>query len=374
MDVKQFLSLNLKNSLGWRTNRKLIVFAVDDYGNVRVASKKARNKLDQAGQKKFLRFDEFDSLENRADLEFLFETLSSVTDSKGNKAVFTAFAVPCNIDFEEMAKNSNTHYCYELLPQTFAKLSSEDTAYNGTWELWKEGIRKRLLIPQFHGREHINLKILKEKLKNRDKEVLTDLENKCYTSISHTGYHTIDWSAAFDFWDVEELKEFDSIIEDGLNNFEKVFGFRAVHFNSPGSSENKYIHESLFKNGIRYIDTPFIKKEHQGNGAYKTEINYTGKKNIPGMIYNLRNVVFEPTEKKGVDWISFTLKQIETAFFWKRAAVISSHRVNYCGNISEENRLTGITSLKKLLKEILSRWPDAEFISSDELMEIVGKR
>ena len=30
---------HIKNISGWRTNRKIIVFSVDDYGNVRLSSK-----------------------------------------------------------------------------------------------------------------------------------------------------------------------------------------------------------------------------------------------------------------------------------------------------------------------------------------------
>lgn len=43
--IKQYLLDNLKNLRGWRTPRKLVAFAVDDYCNVRLASRKARERL-----------------------------------------------------------------------------------------------------------------------------------------------------------------------------------------------------------------------------------------------------------------------------------------------------------------------------------------
>jgi hypothetical protein len=357
-NIKTTALLDLKNIIGWKTQRKIIVFAVDDYGNVRVDSKIAREKMDRAGLKLFLRFDAYDSLENREDLEILYETLCSVKDRNGNHAKFTAFSVPCNIDFEKMAEDIYQYYQYELLPQTYDKLSSKDNAsYAGTWDLWKEGISKGLMVPQFHGREHLNLKVFEEKLKKKDKEVLTVLKNRSYTSISNTGYSTIDWSAAFDFWEYNENYRFEAIIEDGLNAFEQVFRIRSVHFNSPGSNEHHIIHDFLNKNGIQYIDTPLIKREHH-----------------VGMINNVRNVVFEPTEEKGIDWVSFTLKQIEAAFRWHRPAVISSHRVNFCGNIDVSNRKIGLGSLKRLLGEIVKRWPEVEFLSSVELMNLVREQ
>jgi len=372
-NIKTNLQLNLKNIPGWKTRRKIIVFSVDDYGNVRLDSKEAREALDKAGLKTFLRFDAFDSLENRIDLEMLFDTLCSVKDKNASPAKFTPFAVPCNIDFEKMESDNYQNYHYELLPQTFEKLSSiSPNSYSGTWDLWKEGIEKGILNPEFHGREHLSLKVFREKIENGDKEVMVNLKNRSYTSLSGTGYATIDWSAAFDFWDYMETNAFEPIIEDGLNAFEKVFGFRSKHFNAPGKPEHKRIHEFLHKNGMKYIDTQFIKKEHQGLGKYKNEINYAGKKNPLGMVYNIRNVVFEPTEEKGIDWVNYTIKQIEAAFRWNRPAVISSHRVNFCGHISEANRNLGIGSLKELLKEITKRWPEVEFLSSVELMDLIN--
>ena len=125
-----------KNLVGWKTGRKILVFAVDDYGNVRLDSKKAREELDRAGMKVISRFDAYDTLENREDLEMLYEMLGSSRDAKGRPAVFTTYALPCNIDFEKMAGEDNSQYHFELLPRTFEKLSAMDpAAYQGAWPL-----------------------------------------------------------------------------------------------------------------------------------------------------------------------------------------------------------------------------------------------
>lgn len=366
------LRINAKNIVGWRTKRKIIVFAVDDFGNVRLDSKEARERMDIAGLSTPGHFDAFDSLENRDDLEMLFDTLSSVKDSNGKPAVFTAFSVPCNINFEKMASEDYREYHYELLPLTYEKLSEYyPLSYKGTWQLWLKGISDGLIFPQFHGREHLNLKIFEEKLQKRDYELITALKNRSYTSISQLGYPTISPTAAFEFWNFDENFKFKSIIEDGLNAFEKVFGFRALHFNPPGGREHHCIHKYLKQNGILYLDTSIIKKEHQGLGKYRTVFNYTGGRNSQDMIYNVRNVIFEPLQNRNYDWVDFTLKQIEAAFRWNKPAVISSHRANFCGHISQNNRYTGLKSLKHLLTEIVTRWPDAEFQNSVSLMEFI---
>src|SRR5699024_5940038 len=196
--MKTEIILNAKNLIGWKTDRKIIVFSVDDYGNVRLDSKAARKELNKAGIPVISRFDAFDTLETKEDLEALYEVLTSAKDKNGNNAVFTPFALPCNINFEKMRETGYKKYYYELLPMTFEKLSiQQPSAYKGAWALLQEGIGKGLMVPLFHGREHLNLKALEEKLAVKDKEVLAALENRSYTSISSNGYKTISPMAAF---------------------------------------------------------------------------------------------------------------------------------------------------------------------------------
>ena len=358
---------NVKNILGWKTNRKIVVFAVDDYGNVRVDSKSARNAMTKAGLKIHSRFDAFDSLENEEDLQMLYEALSSVKDQHGNHAVFTALSLPANIDFEKLREENYNSYQYELLPETFKKLKG----YERVWDLWKEGISKRFLFPQFHGREHLNIKVLNEHLKQKDNETLISLQNRSYTSISSRPYQNISYTAAFDFEDEQDFHLQKEIIEDGLIQFEKVFGIKSQCFNPPGGRESEKIHQTLHNNGIKYIETPLLKREHLGRGRYKRKLYYTGKKNLFGQYFMVRNCVFEPTHEANRDWVGSCLTQIEASFRWKKPANISSHRVNFCGHIDPANRLLGISELKKLLKEIVKRWPDVEFMTTLDLAKLI---
>jgi hypothetical protein len=129
----------------------------------------------------------------------------------------------------------------------------------------------------------------------------------------------------------------------------------------------------LKKNGIRFIDLGLVRKEHQGFNQYKTTFNYTGKSSNELSIM-VRNVVFEPTEERSIDWVAFTMKQIEAAFRWNRPAIISSHRVNFCGHIDSKNRKMGLATLKRLLEEIVKKWPDVEFMSADEMAETLSNQ
>jgi hypothetical protein len=230
-----------------------------------------------------------------------------------------------------------------------------------------------LLVPQFHGREHLNLKVLMEGLQRRDKDILNCFENRSYTAIGNTGYNTIDFSAALDFYKFEENEKLKVIVNDGLNLFEKVFGFKASNFTPCGSNGYSCVLDPvLAAGGIKYIDTSRFKREHLGKGKMGSKtFNYTGKKNLLGQTYLVRNCVFEPTEDRGLDWVAFCMQQIEAAFRWNLPANISSHRVNFCGHIDPKNREAGLKALKALLNAIVKRWPDVEFMSSDELGDLI---
>lgn len=367
--MKRKILDHIKNIRGVRTNRKYVVFAVDDYGNIRLDSKSAKDKMKESGLNANSLFDEFDALENTEDLDALYDVLRSVKDKNNRSAVFTPLSMSGNINFEEMARTNYEYFVYENLTKSYEKLEAlQPAAYKKTYLLWREGISKGLMEPEFHGREHLNLKVLTHKLKSKDKEVITALRNRSYGMISDSGFPNISYTAAYEFENLEENRYFEDILSQGIRDFEQVYGYTPTVFNSPGGREHPLIHEYLKKSEIRYIETPFLKQEHQGNGNYKKIMNYTGKKNSLNMIYSVRNAVFEPNYESGFDWVNFTMAQIDAAFFWKKPALISSHRVNFCGHIDPKNREKGLNSLKELLKKIVQKYPDVEFIGLGQLL------
>lgn len=369
------LKIYLKNIVGFSTTRKIVVFLVDDYGSVRLDSSNAREKISDAGIKLRSRFDKYDSLETKEDLEILFNTLASVKDINNRSAVLSAVSVPCNIDFEGVLKEIPKGYKLEILPDTFKKLETlQPDAYIGTWELWKEGISSRIFIPEFHGREHLNLKVFDEKLKASDQALLIPLRNRSLIGIPETGYSTINFNASFDFWDFKETQDFSGMISDGLNRFERVFSRRALHFTPPRASDHHCLYSTLEGSGVRFIDSPLIKREHNGFGRYSRVLSYTGQQTEEGLFKIVRNVVFEPGEQGNIDWPGYALMQIEAAFRMRKPAVISSHRVNFSGHIDQDNRKKGIRALHELLGKLATRHPDVEFMSIAELGELINNK
>ncbi len=373
MSVKNYIKNHLKNISGWRTNRKLVILSVDDYGNVRLASKNALANLEKSNLPFTSRFDRLDTLETSTDLEKLFNVLTSVKDQHGKSAVFTPYALPCNIDFEAMTENDFSEYSYELLPKTYEKLALKDAnAYEGAWGLWKEGIEQGILKPQFHGREHFNLNIFKELLNKRNENLLMVLKQFSHVSIPEHDNYGQNWTAAYSFEDVKDTENYLANIADGLNCFKEVFGYSAESFTPPAQQFPLHLEKELIHLGLNYIDRPRSLHRHLGSGKYQLEKHKLGGGDKIKEI--VRNIVFEPTDDRGFNWVDYSYKQVEAAFRMNKPANISSHRVNFCGHIDPKNREVGLTALRELLHRIVKRWPDVEFISADELGKIITNK
>lgn len=352
-----------KNLLGWSTSRKLVILSVDDYGNIRMASEQARQNLKTKGLPVDAnRFDQYDCLEDAEDLSQLFDVLSSVRDQNGKPAVFTAYALPANIDFDRMQTENFAAFRYKLLTDTFSELPG----YEGTWKLWKEGISSGLLCPEFHGREHVNIPLLMRLLTEGNDHMLACIKEHSLGALDSSHAYTLQYYAPFDFEQVSQNTFYKEVIKDGLDVFEKVFGIRALCFNAPGVPAHGSLEEKLMNGGIRYIDSTFIKKEHQGNKKFNYKLNYFGKQNSYGQRYLIRNCVFEPSLNL-TSAVEQCMREIEIAFMLKKPANISSHRVNFCGHINPKVREQGLQSLRALLQAIVRRWPTVEFVTAREV-------
>lgn len=364
-NLKTEIGLNLKNIPGKKIKRKLVAFSVDDYGSVRLASKKAKNNLEKAGIPLNNRFDNLDTLETDKDLLALYDVLVKYKDFKGNYACFTPISLSANINFDKILAENLSEYVYEPLNITFEKSESNKQ----TFKLIKQGIQEKIFIPQYHGREHLNVKVFEEKLRSKEKSILKNLENRSYAAIGKTKFPNIKYPSAFSFEEMSENKNLIEIAIDGLQLFEEIYGYKASFFNAPTGNESSIIHKDLANAGIKYIDKKRFNKEHLGKGKYRKRFFYSGKKNEFGQTFIVKNCVFEPNDCRSFDWVTNALKQINYAFRWNKPAIISSHRVNFCGKIEEGNRKESLAQLDRLLNEIIKLWPDVEFVSVPDICE-----
>jgi hypothetical protein len=65
------------------------------------------------------------------------------------------------------------------------------------------------------------------------------------------------------------------------------------------------------------------------------------------------------------------LSHIESAWRWNKPAVLSTHRINYVSCLDKQNAKHGLNELQRLLNLIRQKHPDVEFISSEDLVNII---
>lgn len=365
---------NIKNLPGWHTRRKLVVFAVDDYANVRLASAAARNKLSAAEVPLNGRFDHLDTLESREDLEALFEVLACVKDCYGQHALLTPYAMAANLNFEAVSGKS-TEYRFEPVTTTFARCAAEDPkAYEGAWTLWQQGMRSNLLAPQFHGREHLNVALIEKKLEARDKVLRANILQKSLVGLTEEPTMPgVGFTHAFGVVEQADIVHHREIIAEGLVLFKEVYGLRPTTFTPPAQQLHPALYTALEELGVHAVHKPFYTLRRIEAGRTIREVNFLGRRKGQDHVNIVRNVVFEPNALQR-DSVALALRQIEAAFRWGKPAIISSHRVNFCGHIDPANRRAGLDDLKRLLLAIVGRWPEVEFISAAELAQLIEAR
>lgn len=357
----------LSNLPGWRTNRRIVVIESDDWGSIRMPSlavyrllKEKGVNIDSGDNK---RFNTLDTLASKADFEQLFHTLGHYQDRYGNLAVMTAMSLCANPDFERIKASDFQQYYYESFPTTLERYGRV-----GAFEMWKRGEQQGVFVPEFHGREHLNINVWMNALKVGDTDTLTAFEqgfwgfrqNKC-----------IPYQSAFDVEVYEDVVKHKEIIRIGIALFEQIHGRKPVFFVPPNGAINQEVINYSGTQGIKWVSSSKIYKEPLGNEQYRKRFRYLGKKGKGEMRYLTRNCFFEPNyQGKGFS-VDDCLNHIQTAFQFRKPAIISTHRVNYVGGLSEDNRRLGNKALAELLSRALERWPQLEFMTSVDLGKLI---
>lgn len=359
---------NLSNLPGWRTNRKIVVIESDDWGSIRMSSNESYNTLLKAGlavdKGAAARYNQFDTLATKEDLTNLFETLSTVKDKNNNSAKFTSVSVVANPDFDKIKEDDFNNYYYEPFTKTLERYNRADA-----FPLWGEGKSANVFVPEFHGREHLNVSAWMRALKANDKHARLAFEHKVWGYQRESG---INFQAAFDLEFASDLEGQKEIVRDGLTLFEKLHGYKSRFFVPPNGPLNSALETIAGNCGVEYMATQKIQNEVLGEGKTKKNYRYVGMKNKDKQTYITRNSFFEPS-CSNKDEISSCMAELEVAFKWNKPAVISSHRINYIGALNVANRDRSLKELQNLLAAIVKKWPDVEFMTSSELGDIITK-
>lgn len=369
-NIKNRVRAHLINYKGWSTKRKIVVFESDDWGAIRlpdITKIEEYRKRYPYPKNPYLKYD---SLASEEDLNVLFSLISDCKDNFGNHPKLTFNTVVANPDFKKIKESGFKQYYYEPFTETLKRFSNHSQSFN----LWKNAIDEKLMYPQFHGREHVNVPLWLEELRNGNQELLDAFDLGTW-SVPENKSSIINLQASLD-WIDERPKEYqEGYINEGLSLFEEIFGFKSITMIPNNFILGEQLHEVLKNNGIKVIQGMKYQKLPFGednNQKRRIVGRFIGSENEQQIKYFVRNGQYEPTQMPAnYDSVDGCLKEISNAFFWNKPAIINTHRLNYVGVYDQKTQDENIKNFRVLVKSIIKKWPNVEFMDSAELANLM---
>lgn len=351
----------LKNGLARRHGQRLVVFESDDWGSQRVPSRAVMTGLIADGLISGDNPYDRDTLESARDIETLSDILSSVRDAGGNHAVFTCYANPANPDFDAIRGEGFEHYIWEPVTATHDRRGDRREAQAA----WRAAIQAGLMVPEFHGREHLHVGLWMKYL-HSSPMVRAGFDRGFY-SVPEPALPppAKGFRAACFFTEMAEVPEIADIIMSGADCFKTVFGRAPSVFCPTNNIFHPLLYPVVRAAGCRAVIRHARNLQPDGRGGVRS---VWGKRGVAAadLAWFGRNAIFEPALGYGVE---HALRGISSAFAWGVPAIIATHRLNYVGGIEPSVRDNGARTLRTLLDTIVRRWPDVRFASSTELIE-----
>lgn len=369
LSIKKIISRVDTNLLGLFLSDKIVIIESDDWGSIRIPSLSTRDKLISLGYPLHEEmFTMKDGLEKDEDIKLLKEVLCSHKDIFGNNPILTMNMVMFNPNFKEIKKNNFKKYISESIEKTYLEFENSSNVIN----LIKSGYNDKVFMPQFHGREHVNVDLWMEKLQTK-KDLFGFKEAFNLNVFGLTRKATFKNEPHIQAtYDTNNTKFVNSSINDGVKEFRRIFGFVPETFIPNNYVWNPEWNYLLIQNnikgiqGMKYHLLPLKNNEKRKKLRLKLSIDNDK------ITYLIRNCDFEQND------VNFNLKntlfEISLAFKMKKPAIISSHRINYSSRLGNDIRDIGLENLNKLIKEILKRWPDVMFMSSNSLVDMLNKK
>lgn len=361
------------NAGSWKSPARVVVIESDDWGMIRMASMGAFERLQTLGYPvEECPYNRYDMLESQEDLAALADTLRQFRDHRGRFAKITANMIVGNPDFERIREDRFENYFVLPFWETLRAYGQESAI-----DTYREVYAEKLLMPQLHGREHTAVPHWLKALRNGIKRFTDAFDEGMYTL--HPGGSTSgrrDLLDAFGYAPSESyFSRLAPVLTEAQGWFEEFWGIRSKTFISPCYTWHPALEEHLAMIGITCIQGSRVQRV-PGDPRETKPSNvrrFTGQVNKYGQRSLVRNVSLEPSLwTGGAGCVESALSEVSRAFRFRAPAIVSSHRLNYIGGLDQKNRERGLRTLAHFLSEVLRKWPDVEFLSSDELGARMG--
>ncbi len=330
---------------------KYIIIESDDWGLERALNKEA---LDWAGRKfgtdNFSRWTT-DSLETPEDMDCLFEILEKYKSKFEYPPVITANFITHNIDYKD--KNN---LCFKSLSSGF---NNEESS--GNKKLYDEGIKKKYIFPQLHGYSHYNISSVSDYFE-------TSEGKEAFNNNFFFAKSTIRKNLSFLQGEMSSSNLKSGNIKEAAAEFERYFGFKSKSFIPPTFIFDTDLTEILKQCGIQMLQS-----SNRLVSSDKNKYSFPYFRKSKGIYRSVRNARLDPHPE-----YKFFFEQcadsVGKAFETGNPAVIDFHRVNFAGKYAPEYRERTLTELDSLFDIIYKKWPDAKFINSQNLTEILWQQ
>lgn len=335
-------------SLRRRIKNNIVVIESDDWGLERALTQEAlRWAALKYGRENFSRWTT-DALESPEDLCLLFEILDKYKDQFDFPPIITANFITHNIDLSNEGKLSFRPLTAGFHPEM------EDVR-----KLYLEGIKQNFIFPQLHGFCHYN----PQELENF---VLSEEAIEAFRVGFGLVKTTIKGNLSFLHGEITTQNPYvQKHLLMAASTFEKFFGFKSTTFIPP-----TYLFDIKFMGLLKKINVKYLQAGNRLTDSNKRRYFFPPLRKVKGVVWGIRNARLDPHPDYGYNHEN-TLNSIKVAFDHHLPAIIDFHRVNFSGRYNKSYRDRTLYELDKLLLGIKKNWPDACFLTSDQLLNLL---
>ncbi|MEO8209368.1 MAG: hypothetical protein ABI840_02315 [bacterium] len=329
---------------------KFIIIESDDWGLERAISNDSINWMKMKfGEVNFSRWS-LDSLETSEDLGELYNLLERYKNKFEHPPVITANFITHNVDYSKKNKLN-----FIPLSRGFNKESGDVRI------LYKKGIEDNYIFPQLHGYSHYNLSELNKYF--FDAEGKDAFENGFLVARS-----TVKGNLSFLHGEFSKKNSDFTKINEAKEEFKNFFGFYSKSIIPP-----TFIFDSEFIKIFKTINVSMVQSSNRLRNSEQKRYSFPYFQKRKGIYWSVRNARLDPHPDYNFNHEQ-CIQSIDKAFENKSPAIIDFHRVNFAGRFVPAYRDRTMKELKRLLDNILRRWPEAKFIHTQKLNDILWQQ